>query len=200
MAIARKMEEKDSELPFVQSNKIARLENEIQELKAKITTSEKNEYEMKKQLINAEKGNKNGSEYDQSGIVKHRKEIDELKNTIVEKDKELQKAKEINLNQSVQFEKLTKEIAIIKDDITRKHDENMEARETNERKQDQRLEELLEQVKITQSMLSDILKQNSKKVQGQNQGIGSQQNKPKTSKSSVQSQPSKSEQKIETEV
>jgi hypothetical protein len=49
-------------------------------------------------------------------------------------------------------------------------------------------------------MLSDILKQNSKKVQGQDQGIGSQQNKPKTSKSSVQSQPSKPEQKIETEV
>jgi chromosome segregation ATPase len=102
---------------------------------------------LKKQLINAEKGNKNGPEYDLSGIEKHRKEIDELKNTIVEKDKELQKAKEINLNLSVQFEKLTKEIAIIKDDITRKHDENMEARETNERKQDQRLEKCLNRLK-----------------------------------------------------
>jgi hypothetical protein len=121
----KKLTEKTLELLSVQSNEIERLEKELQELKARMKTLEGREQELKKQLIKARKRGKNGPEYDQTGIENLREQINELKNTIAEKDEEIQKATETKLNLSAGIEKLTKEMAIMKDDITKKHEENM---------------------------------------------------------------------------
>ncbi|XP_060592544.1 paramyosin-like [Ruditapes philippinarum] len=119
------LKEKTLKLLSLQSNVIERLGKEIQELSTRIKTLEEREQELKKQLIKAGKRGKDRSEYDQTEIGTLREQIDELKNTIAAKDEEIQKAKETKLNLSVGIEKLTKEMANMKDDITKKHEENM---------------------------------------------------------------------------
>ncbi|XP_060552447.1 centrosomal protein of 63 kDa-like [Ruditapes philippinarum] len=187
--VRKKITERASELLSLQSDVIECLEKKIQELKAKIRTLEKSEQELKKQLIKAQNDGKNGSVDDQEDFEKLREQIDELKNTIAEKDRELQKTEEIKLNLSAHFDRITKEMAIMKHDLSKKHEEDMAAMQTELTKQN---EEVLEQVKRLENMLSNISKHISQEDHGQDKGRGSQQNKPTNAKPSGQQRPTKS--------
>jgi chromosome segregation ATPase len=179
----KKLTEKTVKLLNFQSNVIDDLRKKIRDLKAGIKTLENREQELKEQLIMTTKAGKTGSEYNQTERGKLKEQIDELKNTIAEKEKELKKAEETKLNLSVEFKKLTEDMTTMKNDITKKHEEDMAAMKTELMKQN---EEVLEQGKRIQSMLSGMLQQ---KDQDQMQGKR-KQNKPKA-KPSVESRPPK---------
>ncbi|XP_060592541.1 cytotardin-like [Ruditapes philippinarum] len=175
----KKLREKTLALLSLQRNVIERLEKEIQELEARIRALEKSEQELKNQLMKAQKGGKTGSDDNHTEIGKHREEINGLKNTIAEKEKELQKSKETQSFLSVEFKKLNEEMTTMKDDlmqkheevminmkndITKKHEEDMAAMKAEFTKQN---EEVLEQGKRLQNMFTEFSKQMSQKDQDQ---------------------------------
>jgi chromosome segregation ATPase len=157
--------EKTSELIIQHEHVIDCLEEEIQEFKARIQTLEKREQELEKQVIKAEKDSKLESE---TRIRNVREHIDELKNTISEKNTELHNAKEAKLDLSHKFEKLMTEMkddlatmhkegmTDMKNELTRKHEEHMTSMKAELTKQ---YSEVLKQNKEIQSMLSNITKQ-----------------------------------------